>query len=169
MLERLWSEGSWILPGLYLVLFLFSLAKGAAPERLCAGILLVMPILDQLQHKMVGGSVVYRNVDLGHMLIDVLVFCSLLTVALHANRIYPLWLGAAQIIAMIAHLYRMSLPDIGRLAYEEMQIIPAYIQAVAIGVGLWFHIRRAARIGGYPSWRRPATAEAGERSKSAMG
>lgn len=169
MLERLWSDGDWIVLGLYLFLFLFSLPKGAAPERICAGILLLTPLLDQFQHQMVGGAVVYRDVDLGHMLIDVLVFCSLLTVALHANRIYPLWLGAAQIIAVIAHLYRMAFSDIGRFAYEEMQIIPAYIQVAAISLGLWFHVRRIARIGSYPSWRHPAAAEPAERSKSAAG
>lgn len=152
MLERFWSESSWI-TGLYLALFLLSLAKGAAPERLCSGILLIIPLIDQLGHEMAGGSVVYRNVDLGHMLIDVLVFCSLLTIALHANRLYPLWLGAAQIIAVFAHLYRMWFPDIDRFAYEEMQVMPVFIQIAAMSLGLWFHVVRRRRLGSYPSWR----------------
>ncbi|HKT86694.1 MAG TPA: hypothetical protein VJQ77_11495 [Novosphingobium sp.] len=159
MLERLWNEGSWIVLGFYFFLFLLSLAKGAAPERICAGILLIIPFIDQLHHQALGGSIIYREVDLGHMLIDVLVFCSLLTVALHANRVYPLWLGAAQIIAVITHFYRMSLPDIDQFAYQEMQVMSAYIQIAAITLGLWCHVARRKRHGSYPSWRRTAAAE----------
>lgn len=167
MFERLLSEGNWIMLGLYTSLFLLSLAKGAAPERICASMLLFIPIIDQLQHAVVGGSLVYSEVDLGHMMIDVLVFCSLLAVAIHANRVYPLWLGAAQIIAVTAHFYRMSFPDIDRFAYQEMQVMPAYIQIVAMSLGLWFHISRQNRLGSYPSWRSPAAAQPlGQRSQA---
>lgn len=166
MPERFLSAGSWIVLGLYLSLFLLSLAKGAAPERICTGMLLVLPVLDQLQHAIVGGSVIYHDVDLGHMLIDVLTFCSLLVVALHANRVYPLWMGAAQIIAVIAHLYRISYRDIDRFAYEEMQAMSAYIQVGAMSLGLWFHIVRRKRLGSYPSWRRSAAAQPAKRPRS---
>ena len=161
MLERLWSDGSWILLAVYTLLFLGAVAKGGAPERICAGLLLVIVVVDRFHQQTVGSSLVYRGVDLGTMLVDIAQFCALLAVALHANRIYPLWLGAAQIIAVIAHFYRMSFPDIERFAYEEMQAMPSYIQMAAMSLGLGFHVARQKRLGRYPSWRRPAASTGG--------
>lgn len=154
MLELLWSNKFYVQYGLYALFFVLALAKGAAPERLCAGILLFMPIVDHLHHFAIGGSVLYRKVDVGHMAIDVLVFCALLPVALRSNRFYPLWLGGAQIISISAHLYRMAIVEIDRIAYDVMQVMPSYIQLVAMGLGLAFHMSRQKRLGSYPSWRR---------------
>lgn len=154
MLELLWNNKFYVQYGLYAFFFFLALTKGAAPERLCAGILLAIPIVDQLHHLAIGGSVLYRKVDLGHMAIDSLVFCALLPIALRANRFYPLWIEGAQIISIIAHLYRMAIAEIDRIAYDVMQIMPSYIQLLAMALGLAFHVSRRKSLGSYPSWRR---------------
>lgn len=167
MLELLWTNKFLVQYALFAILFILASAKGAGPERGCAGILLAMPVIDQVHHFAVGGSVYYDDVDIGHMAIDMLVFCALLPVALHANRVYPLWIGGAQIISLIAHLYRMSIAEIDRIAYDVMQIMPSYIQLVAMSLGLAFHVSRRKRLGSYPSWRRSfAPMPASSRKKS---
>lgn len=154
MPELLWSNKFLLQHAILAALFILAMAKGAAPERICAGILVAMPIVDQIHHVAVGGSVYYRDVDIGHLAIDVLVFCALLPVALQANRVYPLWIGGTQIIALTAHVYRMSIVEIDRIAYDVMQVMPSYIQLVAMSLGLAFHASRRKRLGSYQSWRR---------------
>lgn len=153
MPELLWSNKFLLQHALIAALFIFAMAKGAAPERICAGVLLAMPIADQIHHIAVGGSLYYQEVDVGHLAIDVLVFCALLPVALQANRVYPLWIGGTQIIALTAHVYRMSILEIDRIAYDVMQVMPSYIQLVTMSLGLAFHASRQKRVGSYPSWR----------------
>lgn len=167
VLELLWNNKFLLQHAFFAFLLVLALAKGAAPERICAGVLLAMPVIDQIHHFVVGGSVYYRNVDIGHLAIDVLVFCALLPVALQANRAYPLWIGGTQIISLVAHVYRMAIIEIDRIAYDVMQVMPSYIQLVAMSLGLAFHVSRRKRLGSYPSWRSSfAPTRASDRKKS---
>lgn len=153
MLELFWTIKAQAQHILYVILFLMALFRGAPPERFMAGALLAMPATDAVYHFAVGGSVYGANVDLGHAVIDVAMLPLFCGIALHANRVYPLWIGAAQIIAVLAHLYRAALEQIDLFAYGMMSIMPSYIQLSAMGVGLAFHMSRHRRLGSYPSWR----------------
>lgn len=153
MLEWLWMMKSEIQFGLFGLLFLLSLLRGAAPERLLSGTLLAMFLADRLYHLAAGGSIILHWTDLGHMGIDLAVLVISFAIALRANRIYPLWIGGAQIIAMLAHVYRLSLTEINRFAYDMMSVMPSYIQLAALILGLAFHMSRRKRLGSYPSWR----------------
>ena len=135
------------------LLLLAVLWRGDAPERILGATLAGMLGVDQLHHALVGGSILWRNANLGHIAIDCAVFAVVVPVALRANRVYPLWIGAAQLIALLAHIYRLSLTDINRFAYDVMAVIPSYIQLTAMTLGLGFHMSRRKRLGSYPSWR----------------
>jgi hypothetical protein len=134
-------------------LFLLALARGAAPERVLSGALVSMFVLDRVYHLAVGGSLVWHRTDLGHLGIDIFVMAAAWFVAVRANRVYPLWIGAAQIIALSAHAYRFSMSEINRFAYDAMQITPSYVQLAAMTLGLGFHMWRQRKLGSYPSWR----------------
>jgi hypothetical protein len=157
VLELLWNNKFLLQHAFFAFLFLLALARGDAPERICAGILLAMPVVDQLHHLAIGGSVYFHKADLGHVGIDLLVFIALLPVALQANRVYPLWIGGTQIISLVAHAYRMAIVQIDRIAYDVMQIMPSYIQLTAMTLGLAFHMSRRKKLGSYPSWRHSFT------------
>lgn len=154
MFELFWAQKAQIQQALYVALFLLSLAYGARPERIISGALLGMAAVDALHHHLVGGSIYWRHADVGHMAIDCAMLVVLCTVAVRANRVYPLWIGAAQIIAVTAHIYRIGLEQIDRFAYGMMSVMPSYIQLLAVAVGLAFHMSRHKKLGNYPSWRR---------------
>lgn len=138
----------------YGALLLFAaLARGDAPERILGTTLAAMLGVDQIHHAIVGGSILWRSANIGHIVIDCAVFAVVVPVALRANRVYPLWIGAAQMIALLAHAYRLSLTEINRFAYDMMAVIPSYIQLTAMTLGLAFHVWRRKRLGSYPSWR----------------
>lgn len=153
MFEWLWAAKPFLQYGYGALLLLAALSWGAAPERILATTLAAMLAVDQLYHFVVGGSIVWHHANVGHMVIDCMVFAVVLPVAQRANRIYPLWIGGAQIIALMAHVYRLSLVEINRFAYDMMAVIPSYIQLTAMTLGLAFHMSRRKRLGSYPSWR----------------
>lgn len=150
----LWAIKAEVEFAAFVVLLCLSLVRGAAPERILSGTLVSMFLLDRVYHAIVGGSIIWRHANFGHVAIDVLVLAIAFVVALHANRVYPLWIAGAQIIAMSGHLYRLVLEEINRYAYDMMTITPSYIELVAMALGIGFHMSRRRKQGSYPSWRR---------------
>lgn len=153
MLEWLWAWKSDFQHAYLFILFLAALRWGAAPERILIGSFAVEAMVHALYHSLARGSITWHNLDVGHLALDCGLFAVFIPVALRANRVYPLWIGGAQIIAMSAHVYRFALTEINRFAYDMMSVTPSYVQVLAMGLGLAFHVSRQKRLGNYPSWR----------------
>jgi hypothetical protein len=135
-------------------LLMFSALRwGAAPERWCAAVFVLMAIVDRLYHLLVGRATIYTSVDLGHLLIDAAAAIALVWVALWANRIYPLWLAAFQGLAVVSHFTREASAAIGKLAYAFLSYAPSLFQIAILALGIGLHARRVRRGGMYPSWR----------------
>ena len=130
-----------------------SLRWGAAPERICAAVLAFMTLVDPLYHLLVGRSTIYGSVDTGHLLIDLGLAATFLGVALWANRIYPLWLAAFQLVSVISHFAREVTDSFPKLAYGIMSYGPYYIILMILAAGIWRHRTRVRRYGRYRSWR----------------
>jgi len=95
----------------------------------------------------------YDSVDVGFFLIDVVGLVIFATLALKANRIYPLWLLAAQLVSVMMHFARDISANMEGVVYFILTTAPSYVQITALGVGLYCHRRRIARYGKYRSWR----------------
>lgn len=150
-----WGARAYLQYGVYLLLFLVAWRRGDAPERILAGIMLGMVVVDRIYHLGRGSDLlVYYGVDVVHLAIDMSSLLGIGYVALHANRFYPLWIGGAQIIAFSSHFYRLGNVGIHTTAYQVMSIIPSYVQLLAMALGLACHMRRQKIRGNYPSWRR---------------
>ena len=130
----------------------YALWRGGPPERLAAKIIIVWMMVDFTYHQIFGPSG-FVQVDPAHLLIDGLELGALIYVALNANRIWPLWAAAAQLMTFSAHI--VALIDEGgmRRAYWAMMQLPLYIQLIALACGVLFHDLRYRRIGHYRSWR----------------
>ncbi len=137
----------------FLLLALAAWRWGAGPERALAAILVWFRVADWAYHGLFAASLRLTDVDLAHALIDVVGCFAAFAVALHANRIYPLWFAAIQLLAVFAHLARALAVDILPVAYAIMFIAPSYLQIVILAVGLWRHHRRGRRYGPYRPWR----------------
>lgn len=130
-----------------------ALRWGAAPERICAAVLLFVTLADPLYHLLVGRSTIYGSVDMGHLLIDLGLAVTFLGVALWANRIYPLWLAAFQLVSVISHFVREVTEIFPKLAYGIMSYGPYSIILLILAAGIWRHRTRVRRYGRYRSWR----------------
>src|SRR3546814_9683392 len=108
------------------ILGVAALRWGAGPERICAAALLAMNVADRIYHALVGRGTIYGSVDIGHLIIDMLVAAVFIGVALKANRVYPLWLSAFQLVSVVSHFAREESRKIAELAYFLMNYVPYY-------------------------------------------
>lgn len=130
-----------------------ALRWGASPERLCASVPVGMEAMDAVYHALAGRGAVYLSVDVGHLVIDSLAAAALLAVALNANRYYPLWMVAFQLISVLAHFAREASTAVAGLAYAYLAYGPFYLELAVALVGIALHARRVRRAGTYRSWR----------------
>ena len=137
---------------LMIILLVIAFARGAWPERASTCILIGMVIIDQLQHFFVPAGHIYDSVNYGHLIIDTGALVAFGYLAVRANRIYPLWLLAAQLIACLTHLNREISDAVHPAIYLILNRAPSYVQIIAITLGLWAHRRRFRLHGPYRSW-----------------
>jgi len=126
--------------------------KGGDPEKLVAAVLASTAALDLVNHA-IFGKTAFFSVNPGHVVIDTWAMITLIWVALRANRGWPLWVSAAQIIVVLGHLAKIVDLSLVRYGYFAMTQMPLNIQAIALLLGTVAHMRREVSIGRYHAWR----------------
>jgi hypothetical protein len=142
------DEAQYLVMGL---LVLLAWRHGAGPERAIAAALAFMYLADPPYHWLIGEAK-FDRIDLGHLVIDSVTAAALFGIALRANRMYPLWLAAWQLISLISHIIRDISPAVAQNAYAIMIIAPSYFETAIFATGLWRHMRRVRKHGPYRSW-----------------
>jgi hypothetical protein len=134
---------------------------GATPERICAATLFTVTFADPAYHILVGHGAIYRSVDIGHLVMDLAVAAVFVAVALRANRVYPLWLAAFQLVSVLSHFAREVTEFFPMRAYGFMSFGPYYFILLILAGGITLHARRIRRLGLYRSWRRSSSPSPG--------
>lgn len=137
---------------LILAVVVLAFRRGGEPERLAATIIVVWMVSDISYHLLFGPSG-FDRVDPVHVVLDGGELVAIVWLALRANRMWPLWAAAAQLICVTGHLAVMVEPNGIRRAYWVMTQVPPFIQLVALLLGALAHARRERRLGRYRSWR----------------
>jgi hypothetical protein len=153
MLEVLWELKSQLQLISLLLIVILALWRGAAPERLVAGVFIGMYGLDRLYHLIFPAGLYFFRAEVGHVVIDVIVLVAFTKIALRVNRFYPLWLTGCQLITLVSHTVQAVSPSILTGAYAILAFTPSYLQVLGFGVGVVMHLRRQAHHGQYPSFR----------------
>jgi hypothetical protein len=126
--------------------------RGGPPERLAAKIIVAWIVADAIYHLLFGPSG-FEKVDPVHVVLDGAELAAILWLALNANRTWPLWAAAAQVICVLGHISALISPEGMRRAYWAMTQLPQYVQLIALLVGATAHARRVRLMGRYRSWR----------------
>jgi hypothetical protein len=126
--------------------------RGGPPERIAAVIIVGWIVTDAAYHLLFGPSG-FHTVDPVHIVLDGAELVAIMWLALRANRMWPLWAAAAQLICVSGHLAALVQPHGMTMAYWAMTQLPQYIQLVALLLGAAAHARRQQRVGRYRSWR----------------
>lgn len=157
MLELLVSDyRPYLQDGLAVFICLAALMWGAGPERVLAVTwLFFFEVPTGLYRFFWGPNYQLEGADPFLTSIDTLGAACLLAIALNANRNYPLFVAALQVLAMSAHFSRGLIESIAPIAYAVMLTIPGWVQILVFGVGLLRHVVRERRYGPYRDWRAP--------------
>lgn len=142
----------WTLRLTIAAILVLAFRKGGDPEKLVAAVLASTAVLDLGNHA-VFGKTAFFSVNPGHVVIDTWAMITLMWVGLRANRGWPLWVSAAQIIVVLGHLAKIVDLSLVRYGYFAMTQMPLNIQAIALLIGTVAHLRREELIGRYHGWR----------------
>jgi uncharacterized protein YjeT (DUF2065 family) len=126
--------------------------KGGPPERITAAVIVSWALADTVYHLIFGPSG-FQSVDPVHVVLDGSELVAVMWLALKANRVWPLWVAAAQLICVLGHIGAFVYPHGMRRAYWAMTQLPQYIMLTALLLGALAHVRRVRRVGRYRSWR----------------
>ncbi len=127
---------------LLLLVVHFAFSKGGKPERYVAFILFGMLLASTGYALFAGEWPKYQVIPWYRVVIDAVGFALMLTVALRADRWWPLWVSAVQLLAVLAHLLRALDASLPPLAYAIMERWPFWVAIAITGIGTYLHHRR---------------------------
>lgn len=130
----------------------YSYRRGGAPEQ-CAAAIIVIWLALSVIYRLIAGPASFISVDPARFALDMGELIAISFVAVRANRMWPLWAAAAQLICVMGHVAAFIEPGGMRRAYWAMTQIPPFIQLCALLLGAIAHTARLGRIGPYRSWR----------------
>lgn len=147
-----------------------ALIWGGGPERAIALTWLVLfKGLDKAAQLIWGTQFLPDQLGMFFAANDLLALAAFVTVALHANRMYTLWIASFQVLAVLAHMARELADQISPISYAIMAIAPGYFQLGLMAGGLILHVRRKRSHGHYRDWRQGETAAAWQAFLSSFG
>lgn len=93
-------------------------------------------------------AVLYSNIEIGLLLIDLVVLASFITIALRSSRFWPLWIAGLQLTSSTAHMLKAIDPELLPLAYGAAIAFWSYPILIILAVGTWRSQRRARTTDG---------------------
>lgn len=128
--------------------------RGGAPERAVAAVLLGGTVATWAVAIAPRGyfAEFFRGVELGVMAVDAVMLAALVTIALHADRFWPLWLSALQAFGIVGHLAKAIAPDILPDVYLTAHAFSAYPGLILLICATRWHQLRLRELGRDKSW-----------------
>jgi len=131
---------------------ILSYRKGGGPERYVA-ITLVVFFCVGLINRAIQGTPAFMEFQTSLFVLECLTLASFLFTALKANRVWPLWISALQLLIVSAHVAAfLGVPGVP-VVYWGMTALPSYLQVAVLMIGIRSHVRRFRMDGAYPDWR----------------
>jgi hypothetical protein len=140
-----------IATALALAVYFSAIWRGGGPERAGAAILFAAFLVDEIYH-MVAGPHQFEIFDPFELAIDLFSLAAFAALAVRANRLWPIWAAALQVVAVVGQFSAMSGAGMQR-AYWAMTEAPVLMGVITLLVGLVAHLLRQRRLGSYPDWR----------------
>lgn len=127
----------------------FALWRGGPPEKIG---FIVLTVASFLTFGVASDSATFQSVEAGIFVVDLLCLIAFLGLALQADRFWPLWVAALQLIGTAGHAARFVDPDIVDRTYAFMLAVWAYPMILLMFIGTLRHRQRMARFGADRSW-----------------
>lgn len=127
----------------------YAVIRGGQPERLGASFLAIFSVLTAAA---IPDATRFRFLEIGALVVDLLCLAAFVMLALRADRFWPLWVAALQLLGVASHGVKFSEPDLIPTTYSFMLSIWSYPMILLMIIGTWRHQRRLARYGVDRSW-----------------
>jgi hypothetical protein len=126
------------------VVFISAWRVGGKPERYVATIYATMLVVGSSYEFFFNPTdqASYEDLHPARFLLDAVALLAVTAIALQFDRWWTLWVGSAQLIAVVAHLLRALALPIPALAYAVMERWPVWIAISLTGLGTFLHHRR---------------------------
>lgn len=132
-------------------LALYAAMRGDEPERIVAAFVVFGVVADRFGHMFLEYGDFLRFSG-SRLALDCIQLVGFMFVALRANRVWPLWIAAAQLVAIMGSLAPLAYTTGHTHAYWAMTQLPIFVHLIALGLGVLFHSRRLRRVGPYNAW-----------------
>ena len=130
----------------------FAIWRGSKPEMV-GGVIVALNICIDLVVREWVGQWDFSTFSSSRFGVDLLEFGLLLSLALSANRVWPIFSAAAQLVAVAGSLAVLASKGGMQIAYWAVTQLPLFGQLAALALGTFFHLRRQAVVGPYRDWR----------------
>jgi hypothetical protein len=129
---------------------LYAAIRGGTPEQIGAAIFAGAAVLTTAA--LSAPSARWGTVEVGAFAVDIAMLVALFALALRAERLWPLWVTALQLIGTAGHAVHFAIPEVIREAYAFVMAFWSYPMLFLLVLGTWNHQRRLARFGVDKSW-----------------
>lgn len=128
----------------------YALSRGGAPERIGATIMVAsfIPSAATVSSPVVS----FKSLETGVLTIDVLCLTAFVALAIRAERFWPFWVAALQLLTVGAHGVKLVDPDMLRRAYAFLIVVWSYPMIAIIIAGTARHRARLRNLGSDVSW-----------------
>ncbi|KEO86365.1 hypothetical protein EH30_11025 [Erythrobacter sp. JL475] len=156
MLQLLASEYRMIAQDILAIMLLAAaFIWGGGPERaVAASWFIIFKVSSFVRETFFTQSLQLMEVDFFLASTDIAAVIAFVWIALYANRNYPLWIAAMQVLAVSAHLARGLVESISPIGYIVMIVAPGWFQLFVLAFGLARHVSRKRKYGPYRDWRK---------------
>lgn len=146
---------------LLLACWAYALRRGGTPEKIGATILVIGSYLSYAAFRAhaafpltqsPGRDISFQSVEFGVLTIDVLCSIAFLALALRADRFWPMWVAALQVLGTASHAVKYIDPEILGRTYAFMLAVWSYPMILLMVIGTWRHRRRLTRFNADRSW-----------------
>ena len=138
----------------FYVVLLFALGyvarRGGSPERLVAFLFVTAAMASTLMP--FDPEKTYHSVNWGVLAVDLLLFIALVAVAARADRFWPMWIAALQLIELAVHGVRAYDPQLWAIVYGRAVGELSYPMLLLLVIGAQRHTKRVWACGPELAW-----------------
>ena len=131
------------------VCWTYAVIRGGHPEWLGATILAIFSVLTAVA---IPDATSFRFLESGALVVDLLCLAAFVMLALRADRFWPLWVAALQLLGVASHGVKLSEPDLMPRTYAFMLAIWSYPMIFLMIIGTSRHQARLRKFGSDRSW-----------------
>jgi hypothetical protein len=130
--------------GLMVAVWLYAFIAGGRPEKVGATIYTLSCIATQISYDL-SLRPAWASPEIGVFVIDILTLGLFVSLALRADRFWPIWVSALLGLGVLGHLARMAEPGMISWTYAVSISIWSYPILAGIAIGSFNHNRKKAR------------------------